>query len=489
MENKTHEITLISTRMATKFLVFISLIFVFFSVSSVAQAASLYFSPSSNTYFLGRTFNVTVYVSSADAAMNAAQGTVSFPTDKIEVISLSKSGSAMNLWVQEPSFSNRDGIVNFAGVVTNPGFQGGAGKIITITFRANALGKATLSFLSGSILANDGNGTNILSLLGTATINITESPEGTGAVPAVGIPQPVLDSTPPINSVTWFNIDSIQFNWKIPQGVDGVEYAISDRLNYQFSKISQGAVSQAPYDLRQLKDGTWYFSVHFKKGGDWGPAVSRALLLDRTSPEPFSIIRESSDLTVKQPVFKWGANDETSGIAYYEIKIGEGDWFDASGIEKDSAYVLPPQSPARSRTLLVRAYDNAGNFKDSSIKFDVIPKTGWQAWWYKFLIFLNEWGWLLLIAVTIILLALYFMIFRLVFWRRSLRIEIQEFKNELRRDLKRLEGQLKSESEKGMEIDLRPSHLEKTKESLQKEIKHIEDDVKEELKEIEKFTD
>src|SRR3989344_7735403 len=166
MEEIKHKITLIKAPKHTKILVFIGLVFVFFSVCGAAKAATLYFSPSSGTQAVGTTFSVGVYVSSADQAMNAASGVISFPSDKLTVESISKSGSIFSLWVQEPSFSNPpaggQGTVNFEGIVLNPGYAGNSGKILNITFKAKAAGVANVSFSSGSVLANDGNGTNIL---------------------------------------------------------------------------------------------------------------------------------------------------------------------------------------------------------------------------------------------------------------------------------------------------------------------------------------
>jgi len=126
-----------------------------------AQAASLYFSPSSGSYSVGRTLTVSVYVSSSDQAINAASGIISFPQDKLQVVSLSKVGSIMSLWVQEPSFSNTSGTINLNG-----------GKIINIIFKAKTSGVAPLSFFSASVLANDGKGTNILTSPGSAKYNI-----------------------------------------------------------------------------------------------------------------------------------------------------------------------------------------------------------------------------------------------------------------------------------------------------------------------------
>ena len=93
------------------------------TIPYVAHAATLHFSPSSGTH-TRTTFSVNVLVSSADQAMNAASGIISFPKDKLEVVSLSKIGSIFGLWVQEPYFSNTSGIISFEGIVLNPGFIG-----------------------------------------------------------------------------------------------------------------------------------------------------------------------------------------------------------------------------------------------------------------------------------------------------------------------------------------------------------------------------
>src|SRR3989344_6834270 len=160
----------------------IALIFLFFSVlPAVASAATLYFSPSSGSYAAGSVVTANIYVSSVDQAMNAASGVISFPSDKLEVTSLSKTGSIFSLWVQEPSFSSSAGTVNFEGIALNPGFIGTSGKLITVNFRVKAAGVAALNFSSGSILANDGKGTNILEALGNASFQIgvirPEAPE------------------------------------------------------------------------------------------------------------------------------------------------------------------------------------------------------------------------------------------------------------------------------------------------------------------------
>jgi hypothetical protein len=132
-----------------------------FSVSETF-AASLTLSPATGKYYVGDTIVVGVHVQSSEQEMNAVSGVLSFPVDSLEVASLSKLGSVISLWVQEPSFSNTKGEVNFEGIVLSPGYKGAQGKILTVAFKVKKEGEGALGFSSGSILANDGSGTNIL---------------------------------------------------------------------------------------------------------------------------------------------------------------------------------------------------------------------------------------------------------------------------------------------------------------------------------------
>ena len=133
---------------------FISLL-LFFGLVSISSAATLVFSPLSGTYSEGSYIKVSVMVSSSDKVMNAASGAISFPSNLLSVSSISEDGSIMNVWPQAPSYSNTDGTINFQGVVLPPWYTGSSGKLITITFKAKAMGTANLSFRSGSVRAVD----------------------------------------------------------------------------------------------------------------------------------------------------------------------------------------------------------------------------------------------------------------------------------------------------------------------------------------------
>lgn len=201
-----------------------------------ANAATLYFSQPAISYNVGSTFSINIYVESKDQGMNAASGIISFPPDKLEFVSLSKRGSIFSIWAEEPFFSEDDNIVNFQGLLLNPGFSGTNGKILSITFKTKAAGTAKLSFTSTSILANDGNGTNILRNSRDAVINIVKETPPTALVlkkspspiPNISVPKTPIAKTPLpsakapaiLSPLKLFPNSMPAYPWNLPKATD-----------------------------------------------------------------------------------------------------------------------------------------------------------------------------------------------------------------------------------------------------------------------------
>ena len=149
-----------------------TLLFLFFPIVVSAQA-TLSVSPASGSYQVGESFSVLVTLNTGNAPINAAIGQINFDNTRLEVSSLGYSQSIFSLWTDEPSFSNVAGFVKFSGGIPNPGFNGAKGNILRITFRTKATGQAPVNFLSGSVLANDGQGSNIADTLKGALYTVT----------------------------------------------------------------------------------------------------------------------------------------------------------------------------------------------------------------------------------------------------------------------------------------------------------------------------
>lgn len=360
-----------------KFLIIFGFSLIFFGILPQAvQAANLYYSPSSGSYEVSKSVSVSVYVSSQDQAMNAASGIISFPHDKVEVVSLSKSGSIFSLWVQEPSFSNAQGQVNFEGIVLNPGFTGSGGKMLSINFRVKATGQALISFSSGSILANDGKGTNILSSLGTASFSlggvvITPPSAGEPSLPEVAVlSTPVISSFTHPDSTKWYTEKNAKFSWQVPQGVTGVRLLLG-----KIPSATPSIVYTPPISVKEilnLKDGTWYFHAQFRNSAGWGSVAHFPFHIDTTTPSKLDIKEiERADKTEPNVKFNFIAEDSASGIDHYEIKIDDNEvktWRDDGGHIYTTELILYGE-----HTLNVAVFDAAGNFSSEVVRFNIEP--------------------------------------------------------------------------------------------------------------------
>ena len=344
----------------------------------VAAAATLYFTPSSGT--VGQTFSIAVYVSSAEQAMNAASGIVSFPPEKLEVTSLSKSGSIFNLWVQEPLFSNAAGTINFEGIVLNPGFIGSVGKIITVNFRVKSTGSAYLSFSSASVLANDGRGTNILTGTGsgnyffqtTAIIAPAEEIEETAPPVALGIPlAPKVSSPTHPDPEKWYSNNDPEFSWQLPSDVTKVSYAIDKNPNTNPKFIAETLIDKVSFS--DMEDSIWYFHINFKNQHGWGKFTHRKVLIDTQPPEPFKIIIDKKDLFDPSPILHFETTDSLSGMEYYEVKMDDREQIKTTLADLErNPFQLPAQGPGK-HSIEVKAFDKAENYTSAFTEIEVLP--------------------------------------------------------------------------------------------------------------------
>ncbi len=197
------------------------------------MAASLYFSPSSGSYDVGSIITVGVYVSGAEQAMNAASGVISFSNDKLEVASLSKNGSIFSLWIQEPSFSNSAGVINFEGIA------------LMVNFRIKAPGTVFLNFSSGMVLANDGRGSNILTGLDNAQFNLVSAEQP--LAPEIAVSSKLLTDassapktmlTAQSEPVKWYPLNVAEFTWKLLRNATGgVSLSVGKKIWMPFLRL------------------------------------------------------------------------------------------------------------------------------------------------------------------------------------------------------------------------------------------------------------
>jgi hypothetical protein len=153
---------------------FILFLFSFFvGGKPVLASTTINFSPGSGLYMIGETVKVKVVIAS-DISVNAVSAKIKFSTSTLSLTSISKTGSAVSLWAQEPTFSNSDGTASLDGVILN-GYSGSGGLVATLIFKAKSIGTASLSFDSASVYANDGSGTDVASGKGESSLTIIQN--------------------------------------------------------------------------------------------------------------------------------------------------------------------------------------------------------------------------------------------------------------------------------------------------------------------------
>lgn len=350
-------------------------------------AASLSLSQLKETYTVGDIFTVSVYVDSNNQSVNAISGAISFSKENVSVVSISKSGSILSLWVQEPSFSNSAGTINFEGIVLNPGFTGSKGKVMTITFKTKNTGTANLSFASGSVLANDGSGSNVLESLKTSSAaiqstsnrdaekKIAEEPEESVVEQKTAtsltnstIRTYITSNTHPDQDM-WYANSKPEFAWTLPAGALEVRTSIGKSSNANPSVKYIPAISKKAVD--PLPDGVYYFNLQIRTSEGWSPVYRHKVNIDTENPEEFAIVFPNGNTTTEpQPTVSFNTTDKTSGIVRYDLKLDTNTLIQVTPSAASKPYPIPPQEPG-AHTLTVTAVDRAGNITSTSTQFTV----------------------------------------------------------------------------------------------------------------------
>ncbi len=295
---------------------------IFFVGCGSASAASLQINSNTTTLAPGDTALLTVTVNSGGVAINNAEATISFPTNVLSVISVSKASSIFSLWVEEPSFSNSLGTITFNGGLPTPGFDGPQGTVLSIIVRAKAAGLAELSFSGAAVRANDGFGTNVLVSSQGRSLVVAPS-EGRVSTP----PSSPVDSSAlalkissPTHQVSdqWYGNANPKFQWVVPAGADAIQTSMSTDSTSIPRVLYSPAVSEKT--VSDLEDGVWYFKARARKNGSWGPTVSYVVRIDTHAPEKkniaFSYNEDAKMLTINLDV-----KDAASGIDKYEVSV------------------------------------------------------------------------------------------------------------------------------------------------------------------------
>lgn len=380
---------------------FFLIFFLLFFLSFKADAAILTLSPNSGSFSVGSTFDVSLFLNTEKESVNAIEVGLSFPADKLQLVSPSTGKSIISVWTAPPTFSNQTGKINLQGGIPG-GINVSNGLFTTLTFRVKGVGSAILKFLDETrVLLNDGLGTDGLKQTEGAIFKLTLPPPG-GPI--------VISETHPDQS-RWYSNRTAILQWAPDIEADGYSYVVSDEPVDLPDNTSEGLRTEIAY--KNLSDGVHYFHIKALRAGVWGGTTHFALNIDSSPPASFPVkISPSARTTSKQPILNFETTDALSGIDYYEYKIislkpitnvesAPKSFF----IEAEGSQILKLDIGAYD--VIVRAYDKAGNFQEVSQKleivkplFQVITGKGIQIGDF----FVIGWIWIWIFGISIILI-------------------------------------------------------------------------------------
>lgn len=361
------------------------LAFLFFLTAALPVEAAVLFSiPPSREVGVGENITLDIKIDGEGTSFNAAQSVIRFPRDTLEVISLDKTGSAFSFWLEEPNFSNADGVISFTGG-TPYGVSGSSVQVLKIIFKSKGSGSGAITFHDSAVTASDGSGTNILSkttdssfsvLVQKAVSPVSAPKQIVREAVSIGrLPQkPVLRVPLYTDEKIWSSIlSNFTAQWDLPSDVTGVGTALNKQSVFSVPASSEGLFDNKTFEAPS--DGIWYLHVSFKNDIGWGPTANYKIAIDTAPPAGFDLsVDEGESTNNPSPTLRFKTGDALSGIKEYRIKIDDQDAIQIMPSEFDGSFKLPLQPPG-AKHVFVKAIDYAGNSTENGVNLEIIPIT------------------------------------------------------------------------------------------------------------------
>jgi hypothetical protein len=324
---------------------------------------SLSLSPNNGEVIINETFDLSVFLNTNEHSINTIELNIKYPPDKLQMVSSSTGKSIIGIWTSLPKYNNQEGTISLVGGIPN-GISVSNGLVSTFTFRAKTVGRAVVKFEKTRVLLNDGLGTELPTQNNSSIFDLILPPP---AGPTV------ISSTHP-DQTKWYRDTNAYLSWSDEDGAEGFSYTLSNEPIETPDSIAEGLRFDTVY--KNLSEGRHYFHIRTLRGGQWGGTTHYALNIDPNPPAEFVIeIIPSAKTTRRQPVFEFATTDTTSGLSHYELRVVPMNRTNAADSE---VFFIEASSPYISNNLelgsydvIVRAYDQAGNFIDITRRLEI----------------------------------------------------------------------------------------------------------------------
>lgn len=309
------------------------------------QAATLSILPTLQTVVVGQHFIVEVHLDSDDETINAVGATISYDRELLQPVKITQDSSFLTLWAEVPTFNLGNGTITLTG-----GVPGGSivvdGRVVSIEFVAIKSGSAwvTADKDSSQVLLNDGAGT---------AASLATTPASYQVMAGSASLLTVTSTTHP-DELTWYAATTVSLVW---EARTDAQYSYVLTTNTAETPDDRAEGSRGAATFTTMPDGAYTFVLSEKlPNDDWEVVARRPVLIDATAPLAFTP-RLTEDVDPHGAVIVFATSDETAGIDHYQLVYGDTIVADAT-----SPYRL--LSPQARGTIVVRAYDRAGNVRE-----------------------------------------------------------------------------------------------------------------------------
>jgi hypothetical protein len=419
-------------------LAFCAFLFSFFCHNTALASTTVNFSPASGLYMIGDTVKVKLVLSS-DVSVNAISFKVKFPSDLLDLTSISQAGSVVSLWAQEPTFSNANGTADLEGVILN-GYTGSGATVATLIFKAKSIGKANLDFETGSVYANDGNGTDVGSGKGTSSLTIIQNTNV--------VPPPVVTKSD--TNISILEIENNNANYSQNEFLITASRPVKDNLYYiQIDALPPAVwtddgshiytalnISEGEHSIKAIAVDT---SLNVLNGSlDFSTAVLKVptitYYLKNISPDEFMVLKGVADPSVDVEITL--TNKNTGSVIVDHVETNS-----------DGSFTYVPENKLTVGTYSITARAGvSGVYSGYMTPILVVVKENlFNVFVSKLSGYLNVLTPLIAIIILLIFIILYG-IYRIKKFRIQLKMKLLETEKSLSQDFKTLEEDVDEEN-------------------------------------------
>ncbi len=298
---------------------------------------------------------ITVDVSSGGELINAIQTNLTYDPSIVAVQRVNLDGSvcASNLFSQT-TIDQAKGIVTIECVTSPNGFQGQNGIVAQLSVMPKHTGLYTMHFdmAHTHVFASDGLGTDVLRAATGGSYQIKKSSDSP-TMPSVSI----FSLTHP-NGERWYSTRNISLSWDPNREYSSYVYAFDATATTEPSlPVQSNSIS-----LLALQDGIQYFHVAGVRGGVRGPISHFKIMIDATPPDK-PVIQTSADTVAQNETVRINVSsrDAASGLQRFMYARVNNSMF--LPFSPPTSYSFPK---AGTYTLVIRIFDNAGNWSEAT---------------------------------------------------------------------------------------------------------------------------